>query len=103
MLACVATSGVALSTVWAGRVAGYRRFSDLQVRGEGCVCSNFVAKIRWSCGARRARSRGVVGVSGDPVVLVGVDLLVTSVLSSTSDGYHEAKHESGNENRTEPD
>ena len=38
-----------------------------------------VKRIRCLCGARRARSRGVVCLSGAVVVVVGVDFLAGSV------------------------
>ena len=48
--------------------------------GKGLESANSVKKIQCLCGARRARSRGVVCLPGAVVVVVGVDLLVGLVL-----------------------
>ena len=59
-------------TLEVGRGAGSEGFN----RGEGLESANSVKKIQCLCGARRARSRGVVCLPGAVVVVVGVDLLV---------------------------
>lgn len=65
--------------MWAGSGAGYRQFGGMKGRAKGGFEAISVSQFGLLNRARSARSVAVFAFAGEVVVVLGVDLLVTSV------------------------